>query len=137
MDKPAPNQTKETTHYWEGCAAHELRYQYCEICDRAQFPPAERCKSCHQSEIVWRQSGLKGTLHSFSLVHRAPTQAFIADTPYYIGLIDLIEGFRIMTNVQVSDGQEVEIGAPIEVFFEKRGDSVVLPQAIIATSVDD
>ena len=42
-----------------------------------------------------------------------------------------------MTNVQVSDGQEVEIGAPIEVFFEKRGDSVVLPQAIIATSVDD
>ena len=70
-------------------------------------------------------------------MHRAPTEAFIADAPYYVGLIDLNEGFRIMTNIQTKTGQGVEIGAPVEVFFEERGDAVVLPQARIATVVDD
>lgn len=137
MDKPAPKPTEESSCYWEGCSVHELRYQYCENCERAQFPPAARCRTCHQREIEWRKSGLKGTLHSFSLVHRAPTKAFIADAPYYVGLIDLNEGFRIMTNIQTKTGQGVEIGAPVEVFFEERGDAVVLPQARIATVVDD
>ncbi len=79
---------------------------------------------------------MKGVLHSYSLVERAPTKAFIADTGYYIGLVDLDEGFRIMTNIQSTSEQVVEIGAPIEIFFENRDDLITLPQATIVSGKD-
>ena len=137
MDKPTPKPTKESSYYWEGCSAHELRYQYCEKCERAQFPPSARCGNCHTSEIEWRRSELRGTLHSFSLVHRASTKAFVADVPYYVGLIDMNEGFRIMTNIQLTGDREIKIGAPVQIIFEKRGSATVLPQAKIATKTEE
>ncbi|NCF74608.1 MAG: hypothetical protein GWP67_14035 [Gammaproteobacteria bacterium] len=137
MDKPTPKPTKESSYYWEGCCAHELRYQYCESCQRAQFPPSARCRNCHTSEIKWRKSDLRGTVHSFSLVHRAPTKAFVADVPYYVGLIDMDEGFRIMTNVQPINERKFEIGAPVQIFFEKRDNATVLPQARIVTKTEN
>ncbi len=136
MDKPSPKPTEESSYYWEGCSVGELRYQYCKKCVRAQFPPSARCRTCHRSKIEWKRSGLKGTLHSFSLVHRAPTKAFAADVPYYVGLVDMNEGFRIMTNVQATSDRRIKIGAPVEIIFENRGDSTVLPQAKLATNTE-
>lgn len=93
-----------------------------------------RCTKCHTSDIKWKKSELKGTVHSFSLVHRAPTKAFVTDAPYVVGLIDLDEGFRIMTNIEPDANREIEIGVAVQIFFEKRDDDIVLPQARLAAT---
>jgi uncharacterized OB-fold protein len=52
-----------------------------------------------------------------------PSDAF--ETPYVLALIELDEGVRMMSNVKC-DPDEVRIGLPVKVTFEKRG-HVFLP----------
>jgi uncharacterized protein len=129
MFKPLPNPTSETEHFWQGCAQNELRFQYCPDCEQAQFPPRIRCRTCHESTLVWRTSTKRGIVHSATTVMRAPSKAFKDSTPYVIALIDLDEGFRIMTNITNAPLAPIEIGEPIRIIFEPRTDQIALPQA--------
>ena len=129
MMKPLPKPTGETEHYWQGCAENELRFQYCPDCEQAQFPPRIRCHICHQQSLEWRTSSKRGVVHSATTVIRAPSKAFKGSTPYVIALVDLDEGFRIMTNITNADGSEVDIGKPVRNIFEPAADTIALPQA--------
>ena len=129
MDRPLPKPTAETQPFWEGCARGELRYQYCTHCNRGQFPPSSRCRSCHEDALEWRQSDKRGTIHSVTTVFRAPNAAFKKAVPYNIALIDLTEGFRLMTNIKNAGATEAVIGAPVRIVFEDVGGDIALPQA--------
>ena len=63
----------------------------------------------------------RGTVHSFSIVHRAAFPEFQANAPYVIALIDLAEGPRMMTNIVGEDALEVALDDSVEVCFEDRG----------------
>lgn len=128
--KPAPHVTAETRPFWEACARGELLYQRCEACGKPQFYPRTRCARCHSDRLTWEHSARRGTIHSFTIVHRAPTEAFRADIPYVLVLVDLDEGFRMMMNVRECPPSDVVIGMRVGVIFERRDDGVVLPQAI-------
>lgn len=127
MEKPTPTVTPESEPYWEGCIAGELRYQLCEACQRAQFPPALFCRKC-RGGVEWRVSEGQATIFSLTEVHRAPNESFRNDTPYMLALVDLDEGFRIMTNIVGEGKQHAQIGARVSIVFEARG-SLSLPQA--------
>ena len=72
-----------------------------------------------------RSSG-RGVVHSFAVHHHPPVPGF--DYPLTIGLIDLEEGTRLVSNIVGAKPSEIEIGMRVEVFFEDFGDDVVLPQ---------
>ncbi|MDH3280743.1 MAG: Zn-ribbon domain-containing OB-fold protein [Gammaproteobacteria bacterium] len=128
MDRPLPKPTAETQPFWEGCARGELLFQYCGRCDRGQFPPSNRCRTCHEDSLEWRQSDKHGIIHSVTTVFRAPNAAFKKAAPYKIALVDLTEGFRIMTNITNAGEADAVIGAPVRIVFEDVGD-IALPQA--------
>lgn len=128
--KPIPHPNAVTQHFWSGCQAGRFEFQTCSACGRSQFPPRLRCASCHAGDLGWRTASGKGTIYSFSLVHRAPLDAFKADTPYVIAIVELEEGVRAMMNVRGSDPGELSIGTPVEIFFEAaEGCEYPLPQA--------
>lgn len=131
MDKPVPMPTPDTAAFWEGCRQGELRYQTCRGCGHVQFYPRARCTACHGSDLDWAVSAGRGTIHSFTVVHRAPSEAFKPDVPYVLALVDLAEGFRMMLNVTGADPDTLEIGTSVEITFEPRGDQM-LPQAQVA-----
>src|SRR5690606_33702223 len=115
---PVPVPTSETQPFWNAAAEGRLVYQRCVACARAQFPPRSRCAICGSKELAWLESRGLGVIHSFTVVHRAPTQAFKSATPYVIALVDLDDGFRMMMNVRGCDPNAVAIGARIRVVFE-------------------
>ena len=125
--KPLPRITAETRPYWEGCAAGELRYQWCAACRRAQFYPRVACARCGGRALEWRRSAGRGVVHAVTVVHRAPSAAFRADVPYTIALVDLDEGFRMMANVVGTAPETVAIGDRVRLVFERRGE-LALPQ---------
>lgn len=127
MAKPLPRTTPETRPYWDGAAAGELRFTQCVACAKPFFPPRDHCPACGGG-TEWRTSSGRGTIHSATHVMRAPTEAFRADVPYYLALIDLDEGFRIMTNVR---GGDAAIGDTVSIIFETVAGGVNLPQAAV------
>lgn len=118
--------------YWEGAKTGKLRFQYCQACDMAQFPPRRLCGHCGADAIIWRDSALQGVVDSFALVERPPNEYFRAKVPYVIALITLDEGFRVMVNLLGETASSAKIGDRIRVVFETRADGLVLPQAELA-----
>ncbi|MGE3594132.1 MAG: Zn-ribbon domain-containing OB-fold protein [Dehalococcoidia bacterium] len=127
MDRPIPVPTAESQPFWDACASGELHYQYCRVCERSQFPPRNQCALCG-SPVEWRRSSGKGTIHSVTVVHRAPSPGFVADVPYALALVDLEEQFRIMANIVGGEPATFRIGQRVSVSFRRISDSIVLPQ---------
>jgi len=73
-----------------------------------------------------RSSG-KGTVFSYTIVARAPHPAFMQATPYAAVIVELEEGVRILSNVVDCPLEELRIGMPVCVDFERQDDSVTLP----------
>jgi hypothetical protein len=67
-------------------------------------------------------------VYSFSILHRSGSPGFEDDVPYVVALVDLEEGVRMMANVVNVASQQVEIGMPVSVTFERRADDFVVPQ---------
>lgn len=131
--KPLPRLNTDSAPFWEGCQVGELRYQRCEKCGKAQFPPGSVCTSCQNRSLSWHVSKGSGTIHSFTIVERAPSPAFKGDLPYVIALVDIAEGFRMMANVRNSSHDAVAIGGAVRIIFEPtEREEIVLPQVELA-----
>jgi uncharacterized OB-fold protein len=128
MEKPAPRPNADTQPYWDACAREQLIYQSCTQCGRAQFHPRARCVHCGAATLEWLQSAGHGTVYAVTEVHVGQI-SFKEDAPYCIALIELDEGFRIMTNV-VGDRSSVVIGSRGRIVFEARGE-FKLPQFVM------
>ncbi|HMM78186.1 MAG TPA: Zn-ribbon domain-containing OB-fold protein [Gammaproteobacteria bacterium] len=131
MHKPLPTPTPETRPFWDGCAAGELRYQRCRACGAAQRLPRAWCERCHAQDLEWLRASGRGTILSFTVVHRAPTAAWREEAPYVIALVDGAEGFRLMVNVAGGEQPGLAIGAAVTIGFVTR-DGVTLPEARLA-----
>ena len=128
--KPLPQPNPTTRHFWAGCAAGRFEIQSCRRCGHRQFPPRLACAACHGTELEWQNSSGRGTVYSYTVVHRAPLEAFKADVPYVLAIIELEEGARAMMNVRDVDPAAMQIGLPVEIFFEPtREGEPPLPQA--------
>lgn len=126
---PVPVPNAETASFWDGCRAGELRYQQCRACGQVQNYPRGLCSRCHEPALEWRVSAGLGALASWTLVERAPSPAFRAIAPYYLVLVDLDEGFRLMTNLADAGG-DVAIGMRVSIGFVERGpDGAFIPEA--------
>lgn len=87
----------------------ELAFQRCTACAAAVFPPRVLCSACGSPRLEWERSGGRGTVYSATTL--APRDA----APYTVALVDMAEGFRVMTDV-VAEG-EVAIGTAVRADF--------------------
>jgi uncharacterized protein len=114
-----------TRTFWDGCAAGELRFQRCRACGAAQFPPAEICRACLGADLLWERSAGLGTLYSWTVVHRPVTPVF--DVPYAPAIIDLHEGYQMMTNLIGLPPDAITPALPVQVEFHETGNGLHLP----------
>lgn len=125
MHKPVPQPTAHTRPFWEACNQQKLQFQACKRCHTVQLIPRTVCTQCHAPDLEWKESDGKGVVLSHTTVYRAPTPAFKADVPYVIALIDMDEGFRLMTNVRGAPPSAVAIGQRVRIGFEARGETLL------------
>ena len=126
LPKPSPN--GDSLPYWSAARERRLVIRKCKVCGQKHFMPRHLCPHCWSDRLEWIESKGAGSVHSFSIVHRAPTPAFAANVPYVIAMIDLDDGPRMFANVVGSNALEVEIGDRVKLRFEDRGDGAMLPQ---------
>jgi len=113
-DEDLPDPDSEP--YWQGAAAGELRYRRCRDCDAAIFYPRSLCTECGAPDPDWATSAGIGTVYACSRVHRAPP-AFRDQDPYTVLLVDLDEGFRMMSRLAEGDTDAISIGDRVRVVF--------------------
>lgn len=130
-DLQPPRANADTQPYWDAAAQERLAYQACGACGRAQFYPRARCAACGAAGLEWRTSSGRGRVASFTSVRRPPSEAFAADVPYVVALVDWEEGFRTMCNIRGGQEAALQIGTPVRAIFEPIGDGGArLPQAV-------
>jgi uncharacterized protein len=125
---PRPNPNGDSLPYWNAARQHRLVLRECKTCGRKHFMPRHLCPHCWSDNLEWVQSEGGGTVHTFSIVHRAPSPMFAANLPYVIAMIDLDDGPRMFANVVGADALEVAIGDRVKLTFEERGSGTTLPQ---------
>ena len=133
---PLPRANAQTQAYWDGCAQGELRYQRCAQCGHVQCIPRSLCDQCQSRDLQWNASQRTGTVLSFTTVYRAPLPVFKDMVPYVIAIVDLDEGFRVMTNAlpQVQQGA-LQIGARVRIGFQEvQGMALPVLEALLAES---
>ena len=111
--RPKPASNSSTDWFWDACNIKELRIQSCNECTNLQHPPAVRCLSCGSVSLDSVIATGKGTLHSWAIAHYPQVPAF--DYPLIVGLVELEEGVRLVSNVSNVEPEELEIGMPLEV----------------------
>ncbi len=133
--KPLPVPDGDTKPFWDAAKEHRLMIQRCQDCQRTIFYPRSVCPHCMSDRIDWIQASGRGTIYSYTVVHRSPS-AFKEDVPYVVALIDLAEGVRMMSNVVECAPADVRIGAAVEVVFDDVTPEITLPKFRLAASGD-
>jgi len=116
-NRPLPGISRDSRFFWDGVQADELRIQQCSGCESLYHPPMVRCPKCGGYDLGHRVASGRGTLYSSVEVHHPQVPAF--DYPVVVGLVELEEGTRLLTELIDIDPERVEIGMPLEVAFEQ------------------
>ena len=132
--KPLPVPDADSQAYWDGLKQGRLLLQHCSDCGHVQFYQQAICRKCAGGSLVHRPASGRGTVHSFSVVHRAPGPAFKQDTPYAVLLVELAEGPRMISSLVDGDPMRVTFDMPVELVCEAVDDATVLPRFRPASS---
>jgi uncharacterized OB-fold protein len=114
-----------TRPFWDGCRRGRLLIPECSRCGHRFFNPIPACPRCLATGWRWTPSTGRGTLYSFSVVHRPPDPSF--PVPYVLAIVALDDGVKMMTNIIGCAPGDVRIGMPVQVEFQPVSDDISLP----------
>lgn len=123
--RPLPRPTELSAPFWDGCRDGKLRVQQCRRCQTLTFVPRPVCPGCQGTDLGWLDSAGTGSVYSHTTVHRAPSPAFAA--PYVVAIIEMDEGWHLLSNIVGPDAGDVSIGDRVQVDFVAESDDVTLP----------
>lgn len=127
--RPLPNLAElDTRPFWQATKQHELRYQVCNACGGVVFYTRRHCPHCMSFDLRWETSRGEGAIYTYTIIRQIGHPYFRGHAPYVVAWIDLDEGFRMLSNVMVENGdvESVQIGQRVRVMWEDHGD-VSLP----------
>jgi uncharacterized OB-fold protein len=93
-----------------------LGYQRCAGCGAAVFYPRVLCPFCGDKDLTWETSSGRGVIYATTAVYRRE------DDPYNVVLVDLEEGFRMMSRVDGVPAERVEVGARVMLRIDREGE---------------
>ena len=125
-----PAVTPENEHFWLGGADRELRFLRCADCGYWLHPPQPVCPACLGRSLAPEAVSGRATVHTFSI----NVQQWMPgpEPPYVVAIVELPEqeGLRLTTNIVNCPADDVRIGMPMQVVFERHDDgdeSVYIP----------
>ena len=127
MARPVPYPDPLTQPYWEYAKAEKLALPRCAACGRFHFYPRPACPHCGSERLGWEEASGRGTVYSYSVVHRAPGPAFAGDVPYVVAIVATDEGPHLLSRIVGIPTDRVRVGLPVRVRFERAGEEMNLP----------
>ena len=114
---PAPQPDGVTQAWWNATAEKRLMIQKCCNCGHFQHFPRPFCLSCENDALDLIEVSGRGTIQSFSVIHRSPYDDLPA--PYVIALVDLEEGVRLLTRMVDCDIERLSCDEPVSLRWIK------------------
>jgi hypothetical protein len=106
--------------YWR-----ESKYRYrligskCSKCGAVYFPRRSLCVKCGNRKLEECKLSEKGKLLSFTVIRDDAPSGFERQTPYIVGLVELENGIKILTQIVDVFPEDLEAGMPVEMVFRK------------------
>lgn len=125
---PPPLADATTLAWWQAASERRLLVERCASCGHTRLPPAPVCSECRSPESEWQEVSGRGEVYTYTIVHR-PIAADQA-VPFPIAVIALEDagGVRILSNLVGIAPEEVEIGMPVEVVWERMSADLAIPR---------
>lgn len=108
----APSYLRETPR------RYRLEGTSCRGCGAVHFPPRAICDRCGGRDLEARELKGEGELVNYSVI-RHPPKGFEGHAPYAIGIVQLEEGVRILSQIVDCDPAELREGLKVELAFRK------------------
>lgn len=117
-ERPMPDVNEpDTGAFWAAAQEHRLTYPVCRVCGTIVFYPRAHCTHCLSEDLEILDSAGEGTIYSYTVVRRTADPAFSDNAPYVVALVDLAEGFRLLTQIK-GDPDGVAVGARVSLTWE-------------------
>jgi uncharacterized protein len=121
-----PLVSPDTEFFWAGTRAGELRIQKCGSCGALRHPPGPMCPACGEPATGDYLKALgTGEVYSYIVHHHPPVPG--KTPPFVVALVQLPEGVRIMAELLGVGPEEVSIGMPVRIWFERVDDELTMP----------
>jgi uncharacterized OB-fold protein len=124
--KPLPTPKPEALPFWDGLREGVIRLQRCDACARVQYYPRPHCRYCGGTELTWEQLSGEATVYSYTVIHRAPFEAFANDVPYALAVVRLKEGPLVLSTIVTDDLDAVSMEMPLLPVFDPVTDEITL-----------
>jgi uncharacterized OB-fold protein len=115
MKEIRPEERKARS-FWQGIFMGEgsgasLLANKCPSCGRIFFPEVRFCYDCRNGTLDKIALGRSGKLHSYTIGHMASLKF---QPPYAVGFIDMPEGVRVFSPLQIVEGKPLKIGMEMQ-----------------------
>ena len=124
MKHPTPNPGGTSAEHWKAAGEGRLALPYCAACARFRWPMRAACPEC-AGELRWRDASGRGTIVSWSVVHRAVNPELKDAAPYVVAFVELEEGVRLFTNIVDASPESIRSGVRVRARFEAALDVAV------------
>ncbi len=118
---PGPIPTSVSRPFWDAASEGRFTLQRCDACGSWIFYPRSHCPQCWSPRLTWQEASGRGTVKSFSVIHRPGHPGWKVATPYIVALIELTEGPTMLSTLVDSALDSVRVGMRVAVRFVQVG----------------
>lgn len=84
----------------------------CTKCGSEFFPPVYKCRKCGSEDIEDREMPKNGRILTYTQLHE-PLPGFEAQAPFFLAVVELENGGKVLTQIVDSPEESVRIGARV------------------------
>ena len=84
----------------------------CENCGDEFFPPVYRCRECGSEKIKDKEMPKTGRIVTYTQLHE-PLPGFEAQAPFYLAVVELENGARVLTQLVDSPPETIMSGSRV------------------------
>jgi hypothetical protein len=105
-------------------------FQRCATCGGATHTPAFVCAHCRSRDLSWEASAGRGAIYSWTTVWRPQTPQFTV--PYVPIIVDVDEGFQVLSNLIGCEHDAVAVDVRVQVEFHAIHDGQINDGPVLA-----
>jgi len=115
FDIPTPDD--DTLRYWNEAGEGRLLIKRCGSCGAAHHYPRPFCPRCWSPDVAWEVASGRGRLYTYSIVYQNDLPPFNERIPYVPAIVDLVEGPRVVSEIEGCPLESLRVGMEVEVQF--------------------
>jgi len=108
-----------TSRYWREIPSHyRLIGLKCNTCNRYSYPPKPACPYCGSRNVERVELPKEGKLLTYTVIYATP-EGFRDQSPLLIGLIELPNGAKVISQLTDVDVEDVKVGMKLEAVLRR------------------